>query len=137
MFTLDPVSQNATFAAEAIADWNKTRDNELVLNACNQLGWHRINDSFLEGKTDPSAGPTSVRDVAAIIEPMLIQLSPGPLRAHLHRLVRLIHGRPYAACAGWLLHCLRQRRVPGFARLLVHQLDRPLGAASPQPRHSR
>ncbi|KZV75707.1 GMC oxidoreductase [Peniophora sp. CONT] len=58
MFTLDPVSQNATFAANAIADWNSTRKNELVLNACNQVGWHRVNDSLLEGK-DPSAGPTS------------------------------------------------------------------------------
>ncbi|VDB96679.1 unnamed protein product [Peniophora sp. CBMAI 1063] len=59
MFTLDPVSQNATFAAEAITEWNQTRDNELVLNACNQLGWHRVNDSLIQGKTDPSAGPTS------------------------------------------------------------------------------
>ena len=64
MFTLDPVSQNATFAAEAIQTWNKTRDNELVLNACNQIGWHRVNDSLLEGQQDPSAGPTSVCAIA-------------------------------------------------------------------------
>lgn len=79
MFTLDPVSQNATFAAEAIADWNTTRKNELVLNACNQLGWHRVNDSYLKGKTDPSAGPTSVSAMVPHLCLVLIRIIIGPL----------------------------------------------------------
>ena len=60
--TLDEVQENATFAAEQIAAWQPSpHKGELVLNACNQIGWFRLPKSVLGSTPDPSAGATSVR----------------------------------------------------------------------------
>ncbi|KAI0320623.1 alcohol oxidase [Amylostereum chailletii] len=59
--TFDRISQNSTFAASLVAQWEKTHTGELVLASAGQLGWLRIpsNASIYASQSDPSAGKTS------------------------------------------------------------------------------
>jgi hypothetical protein len=59
--TLDPLLENATFAATQLTQWEFNQTGELSLGAANQLGWLRLpNDaSIFKTVKDPSAGPTS------------------------------------------------------------------------------
>ncbi|THH11293.1 hypothetical protein EW146_g8096 [Bondarzewia mesenterica] len=59
--TLDEISQNSTFTAELVQQWETTRTGKLVLGPANQFAWLRLpdNESIWENNADPSAGPTS------------------------------------------------------------------------------
>jgi len=59
--TLDPLRENATYAANQLAQWENNHTGEYALGAANQLGWLRLptNASIFQNVSDPSAGPTS------------------------------------------------------------------------------
>lgn len=61
MTTLDPLQQNATYAASQLAQWKKNHTGDFALGASNQFGWLRLpqNASIFKTVQDPSAGPTS------------------------------------------------------------------------------
>ena len=59
--TLDALRENATFAANQLAQWENNQTGEYALPSSNQFGWLRLpeNASIFQTVQDPSAGPTS------------------------------------------------------------------------------
>ena len=59
--TLDPLTDNTTFADIQLAQWEKNHTGDFALPGFNQFGWLRLpnNASIFQTVQDPSAGPTS------------------------------------------------------------------------------
>ncbi|KAJ7665039.1 alcohol oxidase [Mycena polygramma] len=59
--TLDPLTQNQTFFADALQQWETTRTGPMVSVGLNQIGWYRLpgNASIFNTVADPSSGPTA------------------------------------------------------------------------------
>ncbi|KAJ7631424.1 alcohol oxidase [Mycena polygramma] len=59
--TLDPLTQNQTFSAEALQQWEATRTGPMASVGLNQIGWYRLpgNASIFNTIADPSSGPTT------------------------------------------------------------------------------
>ncbi|KAF7315923.1 Alcohol oxidase [Mycena indigotica] len=59
--TFDPIVQNATARAAAIAQWQTTKTGRLVNDVLSQIAWLRVpdNSSIFERFADPSAGPNT------------------------------------------------------------------------------
>jgi len=80
-FTLDQERQNATFAAEALAEWTANRTGPYVLNtAGNTWGWFRLppNSPAFKHASDPSAGPTSAHFEMIMDDFFLSKIMPPP-----------------------------------------------------------
>ncbi|TFK31625.1 pyranose dehydrogenase [Crucibulum laeve] len=50
---------NATFLAEALNEWNRTRTGPVATFGTGFIAWTRLNSSFFKTMLDPSAGPNS------------------------------------------------------------------------------
>ena len=59
--TLDPLTENATFSAIQLAQWENNHIGEFAPPTFNQFGWLRLpkNASIFQTVQDPSAGHTS------------------------------------------------------------------------------